>query len=256
MPRGGALRRRLVRRAATGVIPRMEHSLLRRRARRSALLLTVLASAACSISDGITPQGPSSHLRVVQAVANAPIVELVVDSTPYLSGIGFRSSSGFLKVDAGTRRVRLFPNGSATPLLDHSFPIEFPRAYTLLATGVVGSVEAVVAPDTAPIPNAGEIKLRIIQAAPSAGTVDVYVTDQADPIDTATPILEDVVFRGNTDYFTFPVGRYRIRLTAANTKTVLLDLNQLFAERAMRTLVATDAAGGGTPVVGILLVDF
>ncbi|MBK7905363.1 MAG: DUF4397 domain-containing protein [Gemmatimonadetes bacterium] len=234
----------------------MEHTLVGRRARRLALLLPVILSAACSISDGITQEGPSSHLRVVQAVANAPIMELVVDSTPYLSGIGFRSSSGFLEVEAGTRRVRLFPNGSATPLLDHTFPIEFPRAYTLFSTGVVGAVEAVVVPDTAAIPGPGEIKLRVIQAAPSAGTVDVYITDPSVPIDSATPILEDVVFRGNTDYFTLPVGRYRIRLTTANTRTVVLDMNQLISERAMRTVVATDAAGGGTPLVGILLVDF
>ena len=234
----------------------MESTRPGRRARRLALLLPVLAATAYSISDGITPDGPSSHLRIVQAVPNAPIVELVVDSTPYLSGIGFRSSSGFLEVDAGTRRVRLFPNGSATPMLDHTFPIEFPRAYTLLATGVVGGVQAVVAPDTAPIPNAGEVKLRIIQAAPTAGTVDVYVTDASVPIDSATPLLQDLVFRGNSEYFTLPVGRYRIRLTTANTKTVVLDMNQLFGERVMRTVVVTDAAGGGTPLVGILLVDF
>lgn len=234
----------------------MESTLLGRRARRLALLLPLLGSAACSISDGLTPDGPSSHLRIVQAVPNAPILELVVDSTPYLSGIGFRSSSGFLEVEAGTRRVRLFPNGSATPMLDHSFPIEFPRAYTLLATGVIGGVQAVVAADTAPIPNAGEVKLRIIQAAPTAGTVDVYITDASVPIDSATPVLQDLVFRGNSEYFTLPVGRYRIRLTTANTKTVVLDMNQLFGERVMRTVVATDAAGGGTPLVGILLVDF
>lgn len=234
----------------------METPLVGRRVRRLALSLPLLAVAACSISDGITPDRPSSHLRVVQAVPNAPILELVVDSTPFLSGVGFRSSSGFLEVEAGTRRVRLFPNGSATPLLDHTFPIEYPRAYTLLATGMVGGVQAVVAPDTAPIPAAGEMKLRIIQAAPTAGTVDVYVTDASVPIDSATPLLEDLVFRGNSEYFTLPVGRYRIRLTTANTKTVVLDMNQLFGERVMRTVVATDAAGGGTPLVGVVLVDF
>jgi hypothetical protein len=100
------------------------------------------------------------------------------------------------------------------------------------------------------------MKLRIIQAAPSAGTVDVYVTDASAAIESATPLMEDLVFRGNSEYFTLPVGRYRIRLTTANTKTVVLDMNQLFGERVMRTVVATDAAGGGTPIVGILLVDF
>jgi hypothetical protein len=135
-------------------------------------------------------------------------------------------------------------------------PIEFPRAYTLISTGLAAGVQPLVAADTAPIPLNGEFKLRVIQAAPAGGLVDLYVTDPNALLTGTTPTMEDLPFRGNSEYFAFPVGRWRIRLTAAGTTNVLLDLTQLFSERAMRTVVVTDAGGGGTPLVGLFLVDY
>lgn len=226
-------------------------------ARRALLALTagVALVAACSIETP-TNQGPSSHLRVVMAIPNAPGFDLVVDSQVVVGPLGFRGMTGFMRIEAGTRRIRLFETGTTTTRMDLVMPIEFPRAYTVLATGMMNGIEPVVAPDTEAIPLPGDFKLRILQAAPSAGTVDVYITDQNMPLDTVTPMMEDLVFRGNSLYLNLPVGRWRVRLTSANTKTVLLDMTQFYAERAMRTIVVTDAAGGGQPLVGMTLVDY
>lgn len=209
------------------------------------------------MSDAPTGQGPSAHIRVVQAVPNAPAVDLVVDDAPpVVSGLNFRSATGFVRIEAGTRRIRLTSSAPATTVLDESVFFEFPRALTVIATGMVGGVEGVIAPDTAPVPLPGDIALRVIQASPSAGTVDVYVTDENASLTTAVPVLSNLVFRGNSAYFTFPTGRYRVRLTTAGTKNVVYDLTQVYVERSMRTVVTFDATGGGLPVGGILLIDY
>ena len=141
-------------------------------------------------------------------------------------------------------------------LMDLTMPVEFPRAYTVVSTGLLNDIAPVVAPDTASIPLTGEIKLRVVQAAPSVGTVDVYVTDPNASLVGATPVFEDLPFRGNTEYLVLPVGNLRIRVTTAGTTTTLVDLTRLFGERVMRTVVVTDAAGGGAPFTGLLLIDF
>lgn len=223
---------------------------------RIAAVIALIVVGAC-MTDPPTGQGPSANIRVVQAVPNAPIVDLVVDdAAPLVSGLNFRTATGFLRVESGTRRIRLMSTAPATTLLDDSVFFEFPRALTVIATGMVGGVEAVIAPDTAPIPLPGDIALRVIQASPSAGTVDVYVTDANASLDAAVPVLEDLVFRGNSGYFMFPTGRYRVRLTTAGTKSVVYDITQVYAERSMRTVVTFDKTGGGLPVGGILLIDF
>ncbi len=225
-------------------------------ARRLAAALGLLLLGACSM-DTPVQQGPSSHLRFVQAIPNAQPIDIVVDSLRVLSSIGYRTASSFLRVEAGPRRLRMIQASvGGVTYVDTIIPVEFPRAYTLLSTGMVGGVVPIIAPDTAPIPLAGQAALRVIQAAPSGGTIDVYVTESTVDIAGVTPLLEDVPFRGNTEYLSIPVGRFRVRLTTANTKTVILDQTQFFGERAMRTIVATDAAGGGSPLVGLFLVDY
>lgn len=229
-----------------------------RRAARpgAAFLLTLAGLAACSLGDPLPQQEPSSHLRFVQAIPDAPAVDLVLDDTPVRTALGYSGVTEFMRITSGSRRVRVRSAGTATTLLDDTLQVEFPRAYTLVATGMSSSAEAVVAPDTAPIPLPGEFKLRVIQAAPSAGTVDLYVTDVATALTSATPLLEDLPFRGNSEYFTLPVGRHRIRLTTAGTTNVVLDLTEVFGERVMRSVVAIDAPGGGPPLSRLLLIDF
>jgi len=218
--------------------------------------LALVSMWGCFADTPTVNDDPSSHLRVVHAVPNGPAVNLVIDSTPGLQGLAFGTVTGFLAVEAGERRVRLMTTGaSPTAILDDTVTLDFPRAYTLLSTGLIGNVEGVFAADTAPIPLSGNIALRVIHASPGAGDVDIYVGAPGSAL-SGTPMLEDLVFRGNSEYFAYPTGRYRIRLTAAGTTNVLLDQTILFPERAMRTIVVIDAVGGGLPINGLLLVDY
>lgn len=220
-----------------------------------ALALAVLALGAC-IDDSPMTTGPSSHLRFIQAVPNAPVIDLLFDSSTVGANLGYRAETGFLRVRAGDRRVRVRQVGTSTTLMDLTVPVEFPRAYTVISTGLLNDVQPVVAPDTASIPEVGEFKLRILHVAPSAGPVDVYVTDVSASLTGATPMVSGLTFRGNTEYYVFPVGNQRVRITATGTTNTLIDITNLFGERVMRSVVMTDAVGGGSPFAGMLLVDF
>lgn len=225
------------------------------RGTRRGLVVGSVLLGACTGDPPVT-DGPSSHLRFVQAVPNAPAVDMLVDATPRAAALGYGAATGFLRVEAGDRRVQMRQSGTTTMLMDLTTPVEFPRAYTVVSTGRLNDIEPLVAPDTASIPLTGEMKLRVVQAAPSLGSVDVYVTDPTVSLAGATPVFQDLPFRGNSEYVVLPVGNLRIRITTAGTRTSLVDLTRLFGERMMRTVVVTDAPGGGAPFSGLLLVDF
>jgi len=222
---------------------------------RRGLVAGIALLGACA-GDPPTANGPSSHLRFVQTVPNAPAVDMLVDGVPRAASLGYGAATGFLPVEAGNRRVQMRQSGTSTMLMDLTMPVEFPRAYTVVSSGLLNGIEPVIAPDTASIPLSGEIKLRVLQMAPTGGTVDVYVTDPNVALAGATPVFQDLPFRGNTEYLVLPVGNLRIRVTTAGTLTTLVDLTRLFGERMMRTVVVTDAPGGGAPFSGLLLVDF
>lgn len=225
--------------------------------RTVALLLAALVGVgACSMGTPPVQGGPSSHIRLIQAVSNAPVLTMLVDSTPVAGGLGYGAVTGYMPVDSGSRRIRLTSTSPASTMLDYTLPVVFPKAYTVIPSGLVGGVQPIIAEDSALIPLAGEIKLRIINASPAISTVDVYVTAQSTPLDGVNPEIEDLQFRGNTEYRVFPTGRYRIRLTAAGTKTVLVDVTVLISERSMRTLLAVDAPGGGLPAAGLVLIEY
>jgi len=230
----------------------------RARVRRAVLAILAMGAALSSacLGDGPTAEEPTSYLRIVQTIPNAPLLALYVDSAPTISGLTYRAIAGFVPLEAGVRRIRLIPSSGGAAIVDDSLTFLFAKAYTVVATGMLGSVQSVVAPDTAPFPIDGEFKVRVIQAAPTAGAVDVYVTDASASLATATPTMSGLQFRGVLDYITVPVGRNRIRLTTAGTTDVVLDVTQIFGVSSMRTIIATDAPGGGLPLTELILIDY
>ena len=225
--------------------------------RTPALALALLGALALGACDDDDPTSPSTtaQLRVVHASPNAPNVDVLVDGTVALTNVPFRTASGYLAVPAGTRELQVRAAGTATTVIDADAPLAEGRAYTVLATGLVASIAPLVLEDDLAAPAAGNAKVRLVHAAPGAGTVDVYVTAPTADIATAAPTLAAVPFRAASAYLQVPAGSYRVRITPTGTKTVAIDVNAALAAGQVRTAVAVDATGGGAPFGALLLAD-
>lgn len=226
---------------------------------RSIRTLAVLALAstalvACSDDDSTAP-AEIARVRVVHASPNAPNVDVLVDNATVLTNVAYRAASAFLEVDAGTRRLRVNATGTTTTVIDANVPLVNGAAYTVLATGLLAGIQPVVAQDNLTDPAAGQVKLRVIHAAPAAAGVDVYATTPTADINTATPVLTNVGFRAVSDYLSVPAGTYRLRVTPTGTKTVAIDATVTLTAGQIRTVVATDAPGGGAPLAPVVLAD-
>jgi hypothetical protein len=222
----------------------------------ASLSVATLALTACS--DDSEPLGqiqPVGYVRVVHASPDAPNVDVLVDDAVALTNVSYRNASAYLTVPPGERRLRVRAAGTTTTVIDATANIADRAAITVLATGRVATIAPLVTVDTLTDPAAGNVKIRVIHAAPAAGNVDVYATDGAADINTATPVLTNVPFRGVSGFLEVPAGVYRLRVTPAGTKTVAIDATVVLTAGQLRTVVATDAPGGGAPLGAIVLND-
>src|SRR5207302_3199833 len=68
------------------------------------------------------------------------------------------------------------------------------------------------------LPSTGNVKLRLVNASPAAGSVDIYVTAPAASLATSTPSLTNVPFKTASSYLTMLAGSYEIRVTTTGSK--------------------------------------
>src|SRR5687768_1147898 len=219
-------------------------------------LLATFAVAACDDDDDVTGPATTAQLRVVHASPDAPNVDVLLDNAPVLTNVAYKAASNYLEVPSGSRNLKVRATGTSTVVIDQNGTLAQSSFYTVLATGRVASIAPVVLTDDQTSPASGNVRLRLVHAAPTAGNVDIYVTTPTADIATATPTLANVAFRAASNYLEVPAGTYRVRIAPAGTKTVAIDANNVaLAAGQVRTAVAVDAPGGGAPLGAILLAD-
>lgn len=215
--------------------------------------VALLGVAACSDDDSTGPDR-TARLRIVHASPNAPAVDILVDEDRVLQGVPYRNASAFFfPVRAGERRIRVNATGTNNSVIDATATLDAQSSYTVLATGLLATIAPVIAPDDLTAPAAGQVKVRVIHAAPAAAGVDVYVTAPGAPL--TGPVLTNVPFRAVSGYLVVPAGTYQIRVTPTGTTTVAIDATVTFVAGQIRTVVATDAPAGGAPLGVIVLAD-
>ncbi|WMS88225.1 DUF4397 domain-containing protein [Pleionea litopenaei] len=223
-------------------------------------LLVATASGSLVIQDSAAP----ADLRVVHASPNAPAVDVIVNDgqTPLVSNLAYPDATGFVSVDPATYNVKVAATGTTTPVINADLTLEQGATYSVLAVNDLDSIEALVLnSDRRRV--ATETKIQVIHGAPSAGTVDIYVTAQGADITNLDPAISGFEFKATTDGFlSLPAGDYDITVTATGTKTTAIGpLSVTLSASGLYTVIARDAArpnegDAATPFGVILLDDF
>jgi hypothetical protein len=220
-----------------------------------ALMLAVGAGAACSDDDTTAPTSMNAYVQVVHASPDAPNVDVLVDNVVVLTNVPYEAASGYLAVPAGTRNLKVNATGTSTTVINADVDVMGGMYYTVMATGLVAAIQPLVLVDDYVTPAAGNVKVRLVHAAASAPTVDIYVTAPGADISGLAPTLTNVPFRGYSDYLEVPAGSYQVRVTLAGTKTVAIDTGTLaLTAGQIRTGIALDASGGGAPFGAIVVL--
>jgi hypothetical protein len=220
----------------------------------------------------LSPAGPAelldvdtpARLRVVHASPDAPPVDVVVNddfSAPLLEDVPFPAASGYTPPDGvppGDYNVKVTPAGNpGVVAIDADVSLAAGEEYTVAATDVLGNITPLVLVDD----NrrvATEAKVRIVHAAPSAGTVDVYVVAPGTDIANVEPAVPGFEFQASTGYVSLEPGSYEVLVTPAGAKSPVAigPLPITVGAGGVFTAFARDPLPGETDFGVILLDDF
>jgi hypothetical protein len=196
---------------------------------------------------GSSNSSSDASVRLVNASAGYGLLDLYVDGTQTLSSVGFGQASSYTSISSGSAHTVMFTrSGSSTAVISPSLSFSSGSSYTVLAYGWEGHLATFELSDDQGAPDSGKASLRVVNAAPDAGALDVYVTAATDSLTDVSPVSADVAGGTLTGFNAITQGTYRIRVTAAGDKTdVRLDVSNIsLSDQEVATLVLTPTSGG------------
>ncbi len=256
----------------------IEHRVVLRVARLAAMLSLPLVTLSCGTSDGSTsllPTGPTGRIRFVNLITdttrgrvnvalNRPwnVNQIYGAATP--ASLAAPNTAIYNTINAGAHSLVLRRTAD-TAVTVATIPLQVANTVdcTVYATGGVGASTIVpfITADTNSFPFLGQVRVRVVHLAPSAGNVDVFVTAVGADLATATPTLANVPLRASA-YLSVAAGTYQVRVvpagTAAGSRAANVAINLAsvaLPANGARTIIAADNATGGAPFRFIALVD-
>jgi hypothetical protein len=224
----------------------------------SVATLAVVALACDGRTTGILVTGPTSDVRVrmLNALTSSQAVDLIVDGQVASSGVPFGGASPYVALTAGSHRLQARSSTTGTILVDQTRDLNTNGSFSFVPAPGLGELGARFIADD-PTPTAGMAEVRVVHVAAARGAVSVYVTSPTADLSSATPVISLLPFGLASDYVAVTPGTYRIRVTpAGNPSSILLDMgNVTLASGTVRTLMMTDALGGGLPTNLSIVAD-
>jgi hypothetical protein len=206
----------------------------------------------------------NARFRFVQAATAVPSnVDLQIDGKSIQTNIGFGQSATYRSIGSGSRKFALFATGTTTnPYLSSSVPLaggdNTVISFGEFSGGTIPNTPLVVA-DTNTTPTTGNASLRIINVAPTVGTIDVYVVQSGNGIAGQNPQLPSLAYADPTayKYLSEAAGSYDVIVTVSGTQNIIADLTGTYTltSEQIRTLVILDSQIGGGPYSLIELND-
>jgi hypothetical protein len=222
---------------------------------RAGLACMAVALVAGCGGSGDNNNGTAS-LRVVNASPGYGLLDFYVDGSVALSSVASGTASSYTSISSGSSHTTTFTrSGSTTTVQTQDRTLSANVSYTLVAYGWEGSLKTFQLSEDQTAPDSGKADLRTVNTAPDAGPLDVYVTGTTDALDDVSPVNASVAGNALSSYATLTQGTYRIRVTAAGSKTdVRLDIPSVtLSSQEVASLVLMPTSGG--VLVNALLVQ-
>ncbi|HEU4566295.1 MAG TPA: DUF4397 domain-containing protein [Gemmatimonadaceae bacterium] len=234
------------------------------------LLAAATMLAACGdkadIPSGVDPNQPFGRFRFVNAVADSAAaanrVNVRVDGVPLGVSLAYGAAApatSYLIAYQGARNFLVQQTAdTAAHVLDEDVTITADTTQTVYATIEGGSVTTFVTLDDLTLPGADSVKIRLVNLAPSAGNVDVYVTAVGADISTMAPTVADMAPSSASEYLRLKRGTWQVRFTTAGTKTVVRSVNVAPPSGSapyIRTVVVLDPVPPATALTSAVLTD-
>jgi len=199
-------------------------------------------------------------MRVTNEMPDVPSIDVYLGdpeattpplADPVATGVAFGATTGYFDVPNGDFTVYVTAAGVRTTLAK--------RAVTLVggqARGVYASGLATITTSTAAVDAfvesqrsiTGQSQVRFVDAAPSAGIIDVYLLVPGQNVGDVSPIVAGGALLVSTPLALTP-GSYDIAVTRTSTTVQLFGPERIVvADGGVYSAVLVEAAGGGPPL--------
>jgi hypothetical protein len=215
-----------------------------------------------------------ANIRFVHAaVSSGPpdvALDVAIDGKIVAPGVAYRGvapATGYLTLSAGSHKVQMSTTGTTDDLISSTISFASGRHFTLLATGFIQSpadpnfnIAAILLTDDLSAPSAGNVKFRILHAAPYDGVtanlpnIDVYIVPPSTDIATVTPNISNLPYGQASSYQSVPATSNEVIVTQAGSKSAIVTQTfDTLAAGQIRTLVVVNdqdtTSVSATPVV-------
>ena len=210
-------------------------------------LLLTLAGAGCKSAGTIASD---AQLRVMNAAVEQPSLTFLLTTATVASSLAYPTATAYTQEAPGGYTLHVEPAGTTATLINQPVVFQAGTSYTFIAAEA-----AFASPSLAPIfliddnsaPASGQMKLRVVNASPDVGNLDVYVVSPGKSLQGVSPTVGNLGFQSASTYQSLAPGNYEVYFTASGQKTILIDSGALtFRAGQIRTLVAFDSTGGYT----------
>lgn len=191
-------------------------------------------------------------LRFANMIPDSDAVDVYLGATtnpPLFSNVAYGGVTGYVQVPPATATVNVTAPGSSTILYHADITPIGGQARTFYVSGTEATpaslTSANVLESLRPITETAQFSF--VGAAPSAGTVDVYLTAAGQPITDVSPIVRAALL-GNASV-EVGAGDYDVTITRAGTLVELFGPERVTLDAEnVYDAVLLDAAGGGNPL--------
>ncbi|MFN3303935.1 MAG: DUF4397 domain-containing protein [Roseateles sp.] len=225
-------------------------------ATRLALTLSLSATALLTACGGGGGGDSNTQVRLLNATRSYAQLDLSVNDKTVNSKVGYASVGEYATVDTNATATKVLTSDVGTSIAATTPSLSAGTNYTYITYGFAGAVRTTLLQEAETAPEANKAKLLVLNLAPDAGALDVYVTTANDDINSATALTTNLSGGAGSGYIQINSGTFRVRVTGYNKRSDMrLDIPAVTLDSAsVNTLILT-ASEGGVLVNGITLVQ-
>jgi hypothetical protein len=235
---------------------------------------TVMAACSSDTGPKVADLGPHASVRYVNAIPDTNKTDFKfvdqMNGSPYFGQLAFRDISAYQPVAAGARHIRIFsvdpridagtaneadPNVVSQTFVDTTITFEAGKFYTIIHGGYAragGSPKQhliVLTDDRATAPSTSQIAARVINAAPTLASADVYTGTTA----TGGATFSSLTFGSSSAYKLLNTGTLAFTATSTGSTTVAASAS---APVGAPPVSVAQSATGGYSIGGSMLTAF
>lgn len=226
-------------------------------ATRLALTLSLSATAlltACGSGGG---GGSSTQVRLLNATRSYPQLDLTVNDKTINSKIAYATVGEYGSVDTSATATKVLTSDVGTSISATTPTLAGGSNYTFITYGFAGAVRTTLLQEAQTAPDANKASLLVLNLAPDAGALDVYVTTAADcSLTSETALTTNLAGGTSSGYIQINSGSFRVCVTGYNNRSDLrLNIPAIALGSASVNSLVLTATEGGVLVNGITMVQ-